>query len=377
MMKKQVSKQSKENDKIPKKKKTEPSDDEEEEEDDRGEMYIPKPNKGKDQIDVSDSDGEDSHSNIQKKEFAAKTNRGKEKPVKKAVELKDISREDSDKAHKPHDPYIQGTVHKVSKTKGFNQVTDLVEGAIRNKIHQEVEKKVGKIGAQLLVGDKILGSETKEKKQNKNQSTSEDRGESTSDKEPIEKKNSILNKTEELEKQKMEQLKRLEMLRQYNLMQPNHPGICFFHLVFKVVGVFCYIFLGIIVTDNLVNFLLNFVCIVFDFWITKNVSGRYLVGLRWWTDVDEDTGEEEWYYESYDYNITFSSIDSSVFWWGMILNTVFWGIMFTLKLFSLNFIWGLLTFVGMLLNGMNVWGYYKCSQQYKNKLSNLTQLLLQ
>ena len=28
----------------------------------------------------------------------------------------------------------------------------------------------------------------------------------------------------------------------------------------------------------------------FDFWITKNVSGRLLVGLRWWSQ-DNNTGK--------------------------------------------------------------------------------------
>lgn len=27
-----------------------------------------------------------------------------------------------------------------------------------------------------------------------------------------------------------------------------------------------------------------------DFWITKNVTGRLLVGLRWWEEIDEASG---------------------------------------------------------------------------------------
>jgi hypothetical protein len=34
-----------------------------------------------------------------------------------------------------------------------------------------------------------------------------------------------------------------------------------------------------------------------DFWTVKNISGRLLVGLRWWNYVDED-GESRWIYES-------------------------------------------------------------------------------
>ena len=31
-----------------------------------------------------------------------------------------------------------------------------------------------------------------------------------------------------------------------------------------------------------------------DFWTVKNVSGRLLVGLRWWNTID-DAGESKWY----------------------------------------------------------------------------------
>lgn len=36
-----------------------------------------------------------------------------------------------------------------------------------------------------------------------------------------------------------------------------------------------------------------------DFWTVKNVSGRLLVGLRWWNDVDE-AGQNHWRFESFE-----------------------------------------------------------------------------
>ena len=42
-----------------------------------------------------------------------------------------------------------------------------------------------------------------------------------------------------------------------------------------------------------VFFLLFIVC---DFYMTKNFSGRFLVGLRWWSVVDEN-GNSNWAYE--------------------------------------------------------------------------------
>lgn len=34
-----------------------------------------------------------------------------------------------------------------------------------------------------------------------------------------------------------------------------------------------------------------------DFWTVKNITGRLLVGLRWWNFVDEE-GQNHWKYES-------------------------------------------------------------------------------
>ena len=44
------------------------------------------------------------------------------------------------------------------------------------------------------------------------------------------------------------------------------------------------------------SFVFSFVIVVlllaFDFWTVKNVSGRLLVGLRWWNEVAEDGTNE-------------------------------------------------------------------------------------
>lgn len=46
---------------------------------------------------------------------------------------------------------------------------------------------------------------------------------------------------------------------------------------------------------------LTFISIItfsaFDFWTVKNVTGRILVNLRWWSEFDEN-GSEKWVFES-------------------------------------------------------------------------------
>lgn len=44
-------------------------------------------------------------------------------------------------------------------------------------------------------------------------------------------------------------------------------------------------------------FVLTELLLIFDFWVVKNISGRILVGLRWWNIVKEDK-TNEWVYES-------------------------------------------------------------------------------
>jgi hypothetical protein len=38
------------------------------------------------------------------------------------------------------------------------------------------------------------------------------------------------------------------------------------------------------------------ICAV-DFWYTKNISGRLLVGLRWWEEIEEVSGKSIWVFE--------------------------------------------------------------------------------
>ena len=44
-------------------------------------------------------------------------------------------------------------------------------------------------------------------------------------------------------------------------------------------------------------FLTVILLLAFDFWTVKNITGRLLVGLRWWNKVEED-GTSTWMFES-------------------------------------------------------------------------------
>ena len=51
-------------------------------------------------------------------------------------------------------------------------------------------------------------------------------------------------------------------------------------------------------TSFVTCFVFILLCLAADFWVVKNVTGRFLVGLRWRNNVDPSTGESNWVYES-------------------------------------------------------------------------------
>ncbi|XP_076433994.1 Golgi apparatus membrane protein TVP23 homolog A isoform X3 [Peromyscus maniculatus bairdii] len=77
----------------------------------------------------------------------------------------------------------------------------------------------------------------------------------------------------------------------------RHPLATFFHLFFRVSAIVTYVccdwfsrsFVGCFVTVLLL--------LAFDFWSVKNVTGRLMVGLRWWNQIDED-GKSHWIFEA-------------------------------------------------------------------------------
>lgn len=56
--------------------------------------------------------------------------------------------------------------------------------------------------------------------------------------------------------------------------------------------------------------------LAFDFWTVKNVTGRLLVGLRWWVYVKED-GTNEWVFEALENMEQINANDSRIFWLGL------------------------------------------------------------
>ncbi|KAF7722286.1 Golgi apparatus membrane protein TVP23 A [Apophysomyces ossiformis] len=144
----------------------------------------------------------------------------------------------------------------------------------------------------------------------------------------------------------------------------------------------------------MINFTLIFVITIlllaFDFWTVKNVSGRLLVGLRWWNEIQED-GSNRWVFESA--NVSFKKTkekdlamiaigidpnyaqpnrqnnpaDSRLFWTVLYVTPAIWVLLALACLIGFNPSWLVIVAVAIVLNMANVIGYTQCDKDAKRK----------
>ena len=67
----------------------------------------------------------------------------------------------------------------------------------------------------------------------------------------------------------------------------KNPVACIFHLLFKGGSIVSFLLLNAFLDQEILTFVIVVVLAAFDFWTVKNVTGRLLVNLRWWSEIDE------------------------------------------------------------------------------------------
>ena len=99
--------------------------------------------------------------------------------------------------------------------------------------------------------------------------------------------------------------------------------------------------LGLWFTGNFILvFVLTVVLLSFDFYYLKNIAGRRLVGLRWWNEVNPQTGDSHWVFESADPETrTQNATDRRFFWLALYAQPALWvlmGVVAIIKIISLS-----------------------------------------
>lgn len=182
-----------------------------------------------------------------------------------------------------------------------------------------------------------------------------------------------------VQQQQQQQQPNNSLPKMMRISQSSHPSACMFHFIFKLASMFLYVFGGWFSHNSKdgvsgANFItVTVFCILLlaaDFWVVKNITGRLLVGLRWWNKVEGEN--TTWIFESAETK-NVNKFDNSVFWGVLYVTPVIWGAFFLLGLLKFQFSWLLTTIMGISLSGANVYGYYKCSSDQKEKLKQMMQ----
>ena len=152
------------------------------------------------------------------------------------------------------------------------------------------------------------------------------------------------------------------------LKDAAHPGMCLAHFIFKALGLLSYMFLNIFLNNTTLTFIVVILFGVFDFWVVKNLTGRILVGLRWWSQVNPD-GTEEWRFEGL-HEKKSGGMDSFIFWTVLYLAPIGWIVFLVSSALSFSVSQITICAACMVLAGTNLLGYMKCSKDHqKNILS--------
>ncbi|XP_077173322.1 Golgi apparatus membrane protein TVP23 homolog A isoform X1 [Paroedura picta] len=154
----------------------------------------------------------------------------------------------------------------------------------------------------------------------------------------------------------------------------RHPLATFFHLFFRVSAIVTYLFCDWFSKSFVACFVVILLLLSFDFWSVKNVTGRLLVGLRWWNQIDED-GKSHWVYEAKKVPPSAAApteVEARIFWLGLIVCPVIWTMFFFSTLFSLKLRWLALVIAGICLQAANLYGYVHCKLGGLRNLHKIT-----
>lgn len=152
----------------------------------------------------------------------------------------------------------------------------------------------------------------------------------------------------------------------------KHPVASFFHLFFRVSAIIVYLLCEFLSTSFIACMVSIILLLSCDFWTVKNITGRLMVGLRWWNQVDDD-GQSHWVFESRKGagKQQASDSESRIFWLGLIVCPILWVIFAFSTLVSFKIKWLAVVIMGVVLQGANLYGYVRCKVGTKTSLKNM------
>ncbi|KAF1802172.1 hypothetical protein V8B55DRAFT_1477622 [Mucor lusitanicus] len=148
--------------------------------------------------------------------------------------------------------------------------------------------------------------------------------------------------------------------------QASHPVASFFFLAFRTGALLTYLVGSFFSNNFTLIFVLVILLLAFDFWTTKNVSGRLMVGLRWWNEIQSD-GSNKWVFESANPNRTSNSADSQLFWVVLYGTPLIWCVFAFSCILTMKVSWLFIVAIAIAMNAANVYGFSQCDKDAKRR----------
>ncbi|XP_033117793.1 Golgi apparatus membrane protein TVP23 homolog B-like [Anneissia japonica] len=156
------------------------------------------------------------------------------------------------------------------------------------------------------------------------------------------------------------------------------PITAFFHLLFRVSAMVTYLICTLFSSSFIINFVVIVLLLSMDFWTVKNITGRILVGLRWWNYIDED-GKSHWVFESRKGSKkkhVETASESRIFWLALVVCPVIWVFFLFTSLIKFKIDYTLIVLIGICLQGANLYGYVRCKVGSRKQLSGIATTFL-
>jgi len=160
------------------------------------------------------------------------------------------------------------------------------------------------------------------------------------------------------------------------IKKSRNPLVALVTVTLKLLSILSFLFTSIFTSNEALVMTTVILFIAADFWYTKNISGRILVGLRWWNNYDKETQGNIWKFESKN-EIKESNVDRKTFWISLYGFAALWVILFVWESIAFNFTWAFLCLISMVISGINVVGFFKCSKIQQKKAGLIAKKLFE
>lgn len=148
--------------------------------------------------------------------------------------------------------------------------------------------------------------------------------------------------------------------------QSAHPVALFCLFFFRSAAIATYLLCGFFVSSYVFSTVLVVVLLALDFWTVRNVSGRVLVGLRFWNQVDDD-GTSFWVFESRSPDQPANAVDAKMFWIAMYTFPLAWVLLLFVGILKFNISFLPIVMLALVFNVTNTVGYTYADRDAKRK----------